>query len=78
MAAARIPTPGHVALAMPPSGDGDALARLIAGPGRFHHRQFEADHDRYERLLEGQRPEVMVVACSDSRTTPASRPSTSA
>ena len=65
-------------LAVPPSGDGGALARLIAGRGRFHHRHFEADHDLYGRLLEGQRPEVMVIACSGSRTDPASRPSTSA
>ena len=56
-------------LPLPP--DGDALHRLVAGFGRFRHSHFEADHDLYDRLLDGQRPEVMVIACSDSRTDPA-------
>jgi carbonic anhydrase len=47
------------------------LGRLVAGFDRFRHQHFEADHDLYDNLLEGQRPEVMVIACSDSRTDPA-------
>lgn len=48
-----------------------ALGRLVQGFTRFRHDHFEADHDLYDSLLDGQRPEVMVVACSDSRTDPA-------
>lgn len=51
--------------------EGDALQRLVAGFGRFRHSHFEADPELYDRLLDGQRPEVMVIACSDSRTDPA-------
>jgi carbonic anhydrase len=50
---------------------GSALRRLVEGFGRFRHHHFEADHDLYDSLLDGQRPEVMVIACSDSRTDPA-------
>ena len=53
-----------------PEAEG-ALRRLISGFERFRHRHFEADHDLYDSLLDGQRPEVMVIACSDSRTDPA-------
>ena len=56
--------------ALPPP-EGDALHRLVAGFGRFRRSHFEADPELYDRLLEGQRPEVMVIACSDSRTDPA-------
>lgn len=56
---------------MAPLDPGDALGRLVAGFDRFRHRHFETDHDLYDQLLEGQRPEVMVIACSDSRTDPA-------
>ncbi len=54
-----------------PPGDGDALSRLVAGFARFRRRHFEADDPLYDRLLEGQQPEVMIIACSDSRTDPA-------
>ncbi|MDO9710801.1 carbonic anhydrase [Paracraurococcus lichenis] len=56
---------------LPLPAEGDALHRLVAGFGRFRRSHFEADHDLYDRLLDGQRPEVMVIACSDSRTDPA-------
>ncbi|TCZ57326.1 carbonic anhydrase [Roseicella aquatilis] len=56
--------------ALPPP-DGDALHRLVAGFGRFRQAHFEADRELYDRLVDGQRPEVMVIACSDSRTDPA-------
>lgn len=52
-------------------GDGDALSRLVAGFGRFRDEHFVHEPDLYDTLLEGQRPEVMVIACSDSRTDPA-------
>jgi carbonic anhydrase len=50
---------------------GGALQRLVEGFGRFRDAHFENDHGLYDSLLEGQRPEVMVIACSDSRTDPA-------
>lgn len=55
---------------LPPATDG-ALERLVRGFAQFRHQHFEADHELYDSLLEGQRPEVMVIACSDSRTDPA-------
>ncbi len=48
-----------------------ALGRLVAGFERFRHEHFEDRHELYDSLLDGQRPEVMVIACSDSRTDPA-------
>lgn len=56
---------------VPPPPGSDALDRLLAGFARFRHQHFEADQDLYDSLLGGQRPEVMVIACSDSRTDPA-------
>ncbi len=56
---------------MPPPTAGSALDRLVHGFARFRHRHFEANQELYDSLLEGQRPEVMVIACSDSRTDPA-------
>ena len=50
---------------------GGALRRLVDGFDRFRDQHFEQDHDLYDALLEGQRPEVMIIACSDSRTDPA-------
>lgn len=56
---------------MPIPETGGTLGRLVAGFDRFRHQHFEADNEIYDRLLVGQRPEVMVIACSDSRTDPA-------
>lgn len=56
---------------MPLPRQGDALERLLAGFARFRQQHFETDQDLYDSLLDGQRPEVMVIACSDSRTDPA-------
>lgn len=54
----------------PPSAAG-GLRRLVEGFDRFREQHFEQDHTLFDALLEGQRPEVMVIACSDSRTDPA-------
>lgn len=48
-----------------------ALRRLVEGFDRFRDEHFDGDADLYHDLLDGQRPEVMVIACSDSRTDPA-------
>jgi carbonic anhydrase len=55
----------------PGPGGGGALGRLVAGFDRFRRHHFEAESELYDSLIEGQRPEVLVVACSDSRTDPA-------
>ncbi len=55
----------------PHTAQGGALHRLVHGFDRFRGQHFEQDHDLYDALLDGQRPEVMIIACSDSRTDPA-------
>lgn len=60
-----------MASATPPAANGDALSRLVAGFTQFRRRHFEADDPLYDQLLDGQRPEIMVIACSDSRSDPA-------
>jgi carbonic anhydrase len=44
---------------------------LIEGYRRFRDREWRAERDRWAELAEGQRPKVMVIACSDSRVDPA-------
>jgi carbonic anhydrase len=44
---------------------------LIDGYGRFRSGAWQAQHDRWEQLKEGQAPQVMIIACSDSRVDPA-------
>jgi carbonic anhydrase len=43
---------------------------LIEGYRRFRARGWEAQRERWAELAEGQRPKVMVIACSDSRVDP--------
>lgn len=53
----------------------DALMKtfeeMIEGYGRFREGDWQEQHDRWEQLKEGQSPQVMVIACSDSRVDPA-------
>ena len=51
----------------PPAG----LDRLIAGYRHFRAEGWAANRDRWSQLREGQQPDVMVIACSDSRVDPA-------
>lgn len=44
---------------------------LLAGYDRFRSVAWRAQHDRWDQLKEGQSPQVMVIACSDSRVDPA-------
>lgn len=44
---------------------------LVAGYRRFREHGWVEQHDRWAELSEGQSPKVMVIACSDSRTDPA-------
>lgn len=43
---------------------------LIAGYRRFRDGQWSANRERWEELREGQTPQVMIIACSDSRVDP--------
>jgi carbonic anhydrase len=46
-------------------------SRLIAGYGAFRKGRLAADSARYRVLAEaGQRPEIMIIGCSDSRAAP--------
>jgi len=47
------------------------LEHLIAGYRRFRQTGWTPNHERWATLREGQEPEVMVIACSDSRVDPA-------
>jgi len=47
------------------------LDRLIAGYRRFRQSTWGSNRDRWASLREGQNPEVMIIACSDSRVDPA-------
>ena len=46
------------------------MDRLLAGYRRFRAEVWPAERARYEALAKGQRPETLVVACSDSRVDP--------
>jgi len=47
------------------------LDRLIAGYRRFRGTAWANNRARWTELREGQQPEVLVIACSDSRVDPA-------
>ena len=47
------------------------LDRLIAGYHRFREAAWHPRRERWESLSQSQKPEVMVIACSDSRVDPA-------
>jgi carbonic anhydrase len=46
------------------------LDRLIAGYRRFRENAWTPNRGRWADLREGQQPEIMVIACSDSRVDP--------
>ena len=51
---------------------GDTLDALIEGYRRFRAETWPTERSRYELLAtRGQRPETLVIACSDSRVDPA-------
>ena len=55
-------------MATPPSPE---LDRLVEGYRRFRETAWTPRRERWARLREGQQPEVMIIACSDSRVDPA-------
>ncbi|MET0588428.1 MAG: carbonic anhydrase [Novosphingobium sp.] len=44
--------------------------RLLEGYHRFRETSWSPNRERWQVLREGQQPEVMVIACSDSRVDP--------
>lgn len=47
-----------------------AIDRLLAGYRRFRNVGWTPHRERWATLREGQQPEVMIIACSDSRVDP--------
>ena len=47
------------------------LEHLIAGYHRFRETGWETRVERWRELRQGQQPEIMMIACSDSRVDPA-------
>ncbi|QIG52904.1 carbonic anhydrase [Altererythrobacter sp. BO-6] len=48
------------------------FAELLKGYRRFRHEGYPRQKARYDELVrEGQRPELMIIGCSDSRVDPA-------
>ncbi len=47
------------------------LSRLIKGYHRFRETGWTPNRERWGRLRDGQKPDVMIIACSDSRVDPA-------
>ncbi|SCY53545.1 carbonic anhydrase [Novosphingobium aromaticivorans] len=47
------------------------LDRLIAGYRRFREQGWTPKLERWRELRDGQEPQVMIIACSDSRVDPA-------
>ena len=47
------------------------MRQLIEGYRRFREKSWERERERWAELREGQSPEVMILACADSRSDPA-------
>lgn len=47
------------------------MDRLIEGYRTFRSKRWPAERSNYEQLAKGQKPEQLVIACSDSRSDPA-------
>lgn len=54
-----------------PTGYSPELDRLIAGYQRFRTNGWSPNRERWASLRESQQPQIMVIACSDSRVDPA-------
>ena len=49
----------------------DGLSALVAGTRTFREAEYEGDCSLMARLSHGQKPDVLIIACSDSRVDPA-------
>jgi carbonic anhydrase len=47
------------------------MKQLIEGYRRFREKNWARERDRWAELAEGQSPQVMILACADSRSDPA-------
>jgi carbonic anhydrase len=47
------------------------LSQLLDGYRRFREKGWARERDRWAELAEGQHPQVMILACADSRSDPA-------
>ena len=47
------------------------LNQLIEGYRRFRENRWAHERERWAELAEGQNPQVMILACADSRSDPA-------
>lgn len=47
------------------------IDNLISGFQRFQDKYFHPDNSLYEQLKKGQKPNVLLIGCSDSRVDPA-------
>lgn len=47
------------------------FAALLEGYGRFRDGAYQNQKDRFDALVEGQNPPVMIISCCDSRVDPA-------
>jgi len=64
------PTPPTTDSASPESTSPE-FGRLIEGYHRFREQAWAPNRQRWATLREGQSPQIMVIACSDSRVDPA-------
>jgi carbonic anhydrase len=53
------------------NADTTGFDRLLAGYQRFRTAAWTPNHERWQALRDGQKPDIMVIACSDSRVDPA-------
>jgi carbonic anhydrase len=52
-------------------GKAKPVDKLIDGYRKFRRTTFARERSRYERLAEkGQKPKILIIACSDSRVSP--------
>ena len=49
----------------------DSYSALLRGARRFHETEYEGHRSLMARLAQGQEPDVLIIACSDSRVDPA-------
>jgi carbonic anhydrase len=47
------------------------MTKLIEGYRRFREQRWAGERERWAELAEGQHPQVMILACADSRSDPA-------